>query len=360
MTSAEAAISARTGRGDASPAPALWRGLIIIVHYRTPDLAIDCLESLSKQVGERWRVVVVDNASDDGSDERLESEIERRGWGGWARLERAGANAGFAAGNNVGLRLGLASDAPPDVFFLLNPDTIVPERGLDSVARAIGEHPGTGVFGVSMVGPDAGRMANAFRFPSILSEFEQGARFGPLSRALGGVRVAPEPPEEPVVADWMSGAALVVRRNVVESIGLMDEGFFLYFEEVDWLRRAAEAGVEARYVPGVDIVHLEGAATGCGARTATDRARARRPRWWYDARRRYFVKHHGWFGLLLADALWGLGRASLLTRRALRLGGSTDGDPARFARDLLAGDLRAAWSALARPRSSSANSECAS
>jgi GT2 family glycosyltransferase len=130
----------------------------------------------------------------------------------------------------------------------------------------------------------------------------------------------------------------MIRRRVIEQVGLLDDGFFLYFEEVDLCLRAGREGWEVWYVPASRVVHLEGAATGIGA------AEKRRPSYWFDSRRRFFVKHYGPGGLLAADVLWALGHASLGLRRFLRLGsGGVTVDPPGMAADLLVGDLRAAW-----------------
>ncbi|MEC9374386.1 MAG: glycosyltransferase family 2 protein, partial [Planctomycetota bacterium] len=310
-------------------------------NYRTGPEVWECLASLAPQITEGIDVVVVDNDSPDDSADVIERAIAERGWSSWARLVRSGRNGGFAAGNNVAIREALFEDEGPEVLFLLNPDTIVPPGAIDMIRRQIAVHPNVGIFGVSMLNPTGGLNANAFRFPSILGELEQGARLGPLSKVLARWQVAPAPPQRETSCDWVSGAAMIVRRAVFQHVGLMDDGYFLYFEEVDLCLRARKAGFEILYLPGANIVHLEGAATGVGETGKADRTRTRKPSWWYDARRRYFVKHHGWFGLVLADILWGLGRLSLEVRSRIGLGGRTEGDPLFYAKDLLGGDLRA-------------------
>jgi GT2 family glycosyltransferase len=129
---------------------------------------------------------------------------------------------------------------------------------------------------------------------------------------------------------------MLIRTDVIRQVGLLDEGYFLYFEEVDFCHRARSAGWTVWYVPDSRVVHLEGASTGV---TVTGR---RRPAYWYDSRRRYFLKHFGKAGLVAADVLLTIGRASYLVRRALRLGASSaSSDPRHFMKDLIGGDLRA-------------------
>jgi GT2 family glycosyltransferase len=148
--------------------------------------------------------------------------------------------------------------------------------------------------------------------------------------------VSETPRDDAHACDWVSGASLVVRREVVEDIGLMDEDFFLYFEEVDFCWRAKKAGWAIWYVPAARVLHLEGASTGI---RATARRRAA---YWYDSRRRFFIKHYGVAGLVLADVMWAAGRLSFLLRCLLRLGGKGfAADPKWYMWDLLVGDLRA-------------------
>ena len=132
----------------------------------------------------------------------------------------------------------------------------------------------------------------------------------------------------------------MVRREVLDAVGPLDEGFFLYFEEVDFCRRAHRAGWSCWLVADARVMHIEGAATGIKA------ARRRLPAYWFASRRRFFVKAYGIGGLVLADLLWAIGRASLVLRRALGLGGRgrEAEEPSRIASDLLLGDARAALS----------------
>jgi hypothetical protein len=133
-----------------------------------------------------------------------------------------------------------------------------------------------------------------------------------------------------------------MRREVLEQVGLMDDNYFLYFEEADFCWRAKRAGWEVWYVPQSRVMHLEGASTGINAEAT------RRASYWYDSRRRFFVKHYGVAGLVLADMFWTVGRATYQLRCLLRLCARAP-DPKWFMFDLLWGDLRAilngqAWS----------------
>ena len=133
----------------------------------------------------------------------------------------------------------------------------------------------------------------------------------------------------------MTGACLMVRSELLRQVGLLDEGYFLYFEEMDFCARARRAGWSIWHVPASRVVHLGGAATGINA------GRKRRPRYWYDSRRRFFVRNYGIASLALADMLWSAGRLSLLLRRCLGLAAKPNGDPRWHAFDLLCGDAKA-------------------
>jgi GT2 family glycosyltransferase len=312
----------------------LW---IVIVNYRTAELAIDCLRSLSSQVGNfaGSRVVVVDNASADGSVVKLSVAILNEDWSSWVSVMPLDRNGGFSFGNNAGIRAALSSTDKVDYVLLLNPDTVVHPGSLGALMEFMEAHPGAGIAGSLLENANGEIECSAHRVPSPMGELDAGARLGVLSRLLSRYVVSPPFRDEAHECNWVSGASLIVRRSVLEQIGPMDEGFFLYFEEVDYCCRARNAGWSVWFVPESRVIHLEGAATGIRV------ARKRRPGYWYDSRRRFFVKHHGIAGLLAADALWAIGRLSFLARRFLRLGGQDGHDPKWFMFDLLWGDLRA-------------------
>jgi N-acetylglucosaminyl-diphospho-decaprenol L-rhamnosyltransferase len=312
---------------------------IVIVNYRTADLAIDALRSLSSQVDDLGggRVVVMDNYSGDGSVELLTTVIKREGWSDWARVMPLDRNGGFAFGNNSGIRAALASVDHVDYVMLLNPDTIARKGAVKALVAFLEHHPRVGIAGSLLENKDGGVECSAHRIHSPLSELNAGARLGLLSRLLHRYAVSECPVTEAHQCDWVSGASLIVRREVLEQVGLMDDGYFLYFEEVDFCRRVQQAGWECWYVPESRVMHLEGASTGIRA-TAK-----RRAEYWYDSRRRFFVKHYGIAGLIAADILWAIGRCSYLLRRVLHIGarGRENNDPKWFMFDLLWGDLRA-------------------
>ena len=309
---------------------------IIIVNYRTADLTIDCLHSLSAQVSAmpECRVVVVDNLSGDGSVNRIEDAIDREDWSAWVSVLPNDRNGGFAYGNNAGIRYALSSQKQPDYFLVVNHAAIVRPEDVEACVSFLANNPDIGIVGSRLQDAEGNFVGSAHNAPTVLGELEAGARLGMLSRLLARYVVTPPLRAEAHECEWVSGASMMVRREVFDAIGLLDDGFFLYFEEVDFCCRARKAGWKVWYLPESTVMHLEGAATGI-------RAVTRRARYWYDSRRRFFVKHYGIGGLLLADVFWACGRLSYLLRRGLRLGAQQEmADPKWFMADLLWGDLR--------------------
>jgi len=281
---------------------------VVIVNYRTPDLARDALASLVGEIDpQRDAAVLVDNASGDGSAERLEAFVAERGFGDWARVLRAPANGGFAAGNNLGIR---SVDA--ELYLLLNSDAQLRPGALAALLGAAQARPEVGLFGPRIEGPDGALQMSCFRHHSPVSELIHAAATGPLNRWLRRWDVAlGEGGGEP---DWLSFACVLVRREVLDTAGLLDEGYFLYYEDVDFCRRARRAGWRHALVPEARALHLHGASSSLPSVLSR---RERAPAYLYDSRARYFTRFYGRSGLWLANALWMLGRLVSLAREHL-------------------------------------------
>ena len=314
--------------------PITW---IITINYRTANLVIESLRALAPQNEARGggQVVVVDNDSGDGSVEEISSFIQSEDWSSWVRVVPESHNGGFAFGNNIGFSQALSSLQHVDYIVLLNPDCVARPGAIEKLVTFMNEHPSAGIAGSRLENADGGIECSAHTFHSPLSELVEGARLNLLTRCLSAYEVTPPLRDEAHQCDWVSGSSMIIRRKVLEDIGLMDEGFFLYFEEVDFFQRAAKAGWQTWYVPESIVMHIEGASTGI-------KSTARRPAYWYDSRRRYFVKHYGIAGLITADLLLSIGRLTFMLRRLLRLGAQGKQlDPKCFMFDLLSSDLRA-------------------
>lgn len=327
------AASAATGTSADAVTAARLR--IVIVNYRTPGLTIDCLASLEDEVKQLpgAHVVVVEGGSGDDSAAQLRQAIEDRGWSAWVTLDVRENNAGFAGGNNAAIVPALAEDPPPDFVLLLNPDTVVRPGAITALLRFMNEHPGAGLAGSRLEDPDGTPQNSAFRFPSIASSFESMVRLGPITRLLKNRLVSMPMSDTPHRADWMAGASLLVRREVFDAVGPLDDGYFMYFEETDFCLAAQRAGFEAWYVPDSRVVHLVGQASGVTAKNDSGKPAKRRPAYWFESRKRYFVKNHGKLAAALADAAWIVGFACWRLR--VKLTNQPDRDPEKLLTDFI-------------------------
>jgi hypothetical protein len=273
----------------------------VVLNYRTPDLVVGCLRSLVPELDPAADcAVVVDNESGDGSAERIEAAIAREGWGRAVRLVRAGRNGGFSAGNNAGI-----AAVRRDAYLLLNSDTWLRPGALAALRRAAAAHPDAGLIGPRLENPDGSAQCSAFRDRSPLGELVEAADTGPLTRWLRRWEVPLRDRAEPDFSDWISFACVLLRRGVVERIGGLDEGYFMYFEDVDYCRRARAAGWRVLRWPEARVVHLQGQSSPAHAARAE---RRRPPRYYYASRARYFAKFYGRGGLWAANLLWSAGR----------------------------------------------------
>lgn len=323
---------------DTRSAPPL---VVVLVNYCTRDLTLDCLRSLERELPAfpGSYAIVSDNASPDGSGAEIERAIADNGWTGWAEVLHLPRNGGFSYGNNAAIRKALGSAAPPRFVWLLNTDTVLRPGAIGPLLAFLESNPEAGFVGSRLEHPDGTRQESAFRYHSIAAEFESALQVGVVSRMLARWLVAPPLPDEPARFDWLSGASLLIRTSVFETVGLLDESYFLYYEETDFCRRAAREGWSCWYVPESRVVHLVGRSTG--VTNAADAMKRRAP-YWFASRRRYFISHHGLAYAVLADIALATGTALSMLRNLLLGRGATH--PERFLIDV------ARESALLNPR----------
>jgi GT2 family glycosyltransferase len=317
---------------DAIPCDRATLLLIVIVNYRTASLTIDCLRSLNSEVQALpgTQVVVVDNASQDGSVEAISAAIAAEHWERWASLLPSERNGGYAYGNNLAIRPALQSANPPSYVLLLNPDTQVRPHALKALVDFMDEHPQVGIAGSGIEDPDGTPWPITFRFPSVLSELDSGLRLGMVSKLLSRWVVAQTTTPQQQQVDWLPGASMIIRRQVFEAIGLMDEEYFLYYEETDFCLQARRAGWTCWYVPESRVMHISGQSTGVTAKNTEPK---RLPRYVFDSRRRYFIKNHGWLYGAVTDAVWIVGFILWRSRRIIQR--KPDPDPPYLLTDFL-------------------------
>ncbi len=294
------------------------RLMVVVVCYRAADLTIDCLRSLDADIRRipDACVVVCENGSGKGAAEKISAAIEEEGWSDWASVKAIDPNRGFAGGNNVVLQEAMASEARPEFFLLLNADTIVRPGALLELMKAAEDHAEAGIVCPRLEWPDGEPQISCFRFHTPMSEMLAAARTGHLTKTFPRWLVPMPVSDVPLEPEWASFACALIRSSVMEQIGLLDEGYYLYFDDVDFCRSARNAGWRVLYWPQAKVVHLRGQSNPVKALGA---ARKRRPRYFYASRSWYFAKFYGLAGLWLTNALWTLGRLVSLTREVLGL-----------------------------------------
>ena len=257
---------------------------VVIVSYKSANLVIDCLRSIEAERATpsmRIRALVVDGAS--GDVPAIAAAVEANRWSSWVTVFEAPRNGGFAYGNNLGIQRAY-DDGPPAYIHLLNPDTIVRKGGISALVRFLEAHPDVGIAGSSCENADGSDWPYAFHFPSLLSEL------GPATRLLRRWAVLREMGDKPLPVDWVGGASLLIRRQVFDAIGGLDQRFFLYREETDFCLRARRAGFSTWYVPESRIMHLGQQSTGAAKEGEPPR---RLPAFWFASRRHYFAANYG-------------------------------------------------------------------
>ena len=258
--------------------------LTVIVNYKSAEMALKSAAAARRAMqGVNGAITIVDNDSQDGSYEVLARETAD-----WpdVRVIASGRNGGFGFGNNIAIRAGLPDGRKPDFVYLLNPDAFPDADTITTLRDHLLAHPRMGFLGSAIRGEDGVAHHSAFRFPSVLSEFEAAAQTAPISRLLRRYQVSMDFPAQPCAVDWCSGASVMFRRAMLDQIGLFDEDFFLYFEETDLCRRAWAAGWQGGYLPQVSVMHIGSVSTGM---KRWDRV----PGYWFASRARYFTKAGG-------------------------------------------------------------------
>ena len=224
---------------------------IIIVSFNTCELTRKCLESVCENTASlHCEILIVDNASSDGSAEMIESEFPQ------IRLLRSTTNLGFGNANNVALE-----QAKGRYFVLLNSDAFLTSGALQLALHRMDTNPRCGLAGGLLVGRDGALQPSARAFHTVLRDMVVltglAAKF-PKSKFLGGFDRTWADPQEAAAVDWVPGAFSIVRPEALQDVGFFDPDFFLYYEEVDLCRRLKKAGYEVWYWPDIVITHIGG------------------------------------------------------------------------------------------------------
>ena len=263
---------------------------VIIVSFNVRELLRVCLRSVYAS-GERadgrdlaLEVIVVDSASGDGSTEMVAREFPD------VRLLAQTTNVGFTKGNNIGIEASRGR-----YMLLLNPDTEVDASALPAMVDYMDAHPDVGALGPRLFYPDGTTQSSRRRFPTLATGFLESTilqRYWRDNAVLRRYYCSDLPIDRAHEVDWVVGAALLVRRKATDQVGPMDEGYFMYSEEMDWCYRIKKAGWRMMYLPDARIVHYEG--------KSSEQHLARRNIHFHESKCRFFAKNYGpWQGALL-------------------------------------------------------------
>lgn len=224
---------------------------IAIPSWNTRELLKDCLESVYRSPGDfGFEVIIVDNASDDGSPDMVAEEFPD------VKLVRNKINLGFAGACNIAFRHSLGR-----YFLLLNSDTIVLDNALKSMVDFMDKHQHAGVAGCKLLNYDGSLQRSCSTFPGLMSELFDAldlSKLFPKSRLFGGYAMTWWDFNNTREVDFAGGSCLIIRRDAIEEVGLLDESFFMYTEETDWCYRMWEQGWSIYYYPEARIIHLGG------------------------------------------------------------------------------------------------------
>jgi N-acetylglucosaminyl-diphospho-decaprenol L-rhamnosyltransferase len=304
VTDADVAMSSWNTAQSSAPQAEYLDLLIVILNYNTAALLRGCLQSLRTAApGLHHRIVVVDNASTDGSAAMVRTEFPE------VELIASPANIGYSAGNNLAFRVygldrlqseqALPSVAVPAYALLLNPDTLVPPGTLEAMVRFMAARPEVGAAGPRVRRPD-GTLDLACRrsFPTPQVSFYRMvglSRLFPRSRRFNAYNLEFLPEDAVHAVDAVVGAFMLLRREAVLQVGLLDEGFFMYGEDLDWAKRIKDAGWEVWYNGQVEITHVKAAASRQSPKSRIDFYEAM----WLFYRKHYRAETPRWLDLLI-------------------------------------------------------------
>ncbi len=250
---------------------------IVIVSWNVAQLLRDCLRSIEDGRGSlAIEVIVVDSSSTDGSPDMVAAEFPE------VDLIRCQENIGFPRGNNVGI-----AKAHGRYILLLNPDTVIQADALSQMVSYLEKHHDVGVVGPQLHNTDGSVQSSRRRFPNLTIGFFESTWLQPFApqRLLNWYYMFDSADDMLLDVDWVMGAALMTRQDVVAQVGGMDEAYFMYSEELDWCRRIKDAGWRIVYLPQAKITHHQG--------KSSDQVIVQRHIYFNQAKLRYYRKYHG-------------------------------------------------------------------
>lgn len=250
---------------------------VIIVTWNTRDIVRECLESLQQQgQNPNMEVIVVDNASSDGTPQLIQEIFP------WVKLVRKDTNLGFAGGNNVGIKLSTGQ-----YLGLVNSDVVVPRDCLEKMIQYMDHHPNIGMLGPKMFLKDGSIGQSCMGLPSVWNWFCRAFALDRLfkgSKVFGGFLMTHFQYDRVMDVDVLTGWFWMVRREALDRVGLLDERFFMYGEDIDWSKRFHDAGWRVVFYPEAEAIHYCGASSSnAPTRFYVEMSRANM---------QYFKRHH--------------------------------------------------------------------
>ena len=309
--------------------------VVVVLNYKTPELSVIAAQSAAAAMGAfGGAILLVDNDSPDESFQKMQHGVQAASWPDHLNVQvlQSGRNGGFGAGNNFGIRAGLAICPEAEFVYILNPDAQVEKGAIDALVDYLNANPKAAIAGSWIYGEDGADHCSAFRFPGLASEFEAAIRMGPVTKILKNYVLPMHVPPASGPVGWIVGASMLARTDVLTDIGLFDETFFLYFEETDLCLRAHRAGHEVHFVRESRVCHIGSVSTGMGTWQRT-------PAYWFQSRWYYYSKNYGRAYAIGASVLNILGTSLWRIRRLIERKPSTDAH--RLIRDMIAHDTRA-------------------
>jgi N-acetylglucosaminyl-diphospho-decaprenol L-rhamnosyltransferase len=267
---------------------------IIVVNWNTLELLRNCLRSIYANVSNLdLEVIVVDNASSDGSQAMVETEFPQ------VRLIRNPSNVGFARANNQAIAISRGR-----YVLLLNSDAVLLPETVSSMVQVLDEKLEVGVVGAQLLNPDGSFQGSFADYPSLFGELLLASKLARFVYTPEYPNYPPQRSQQPRTCDWVSGACLMVRMAAISNVGVLDETYFMYSEETDWCYRMHKAGWSVYYQPAAKVIHWNG--------QSSKRVPERRRSLVYRSKWLFMRKHHS----ALAAGIF---RAALLTVSAAKL-----------------------------------------
>ena len=233
---------------------------IVIVTYNSKDFLRTCLNSVILQTkGISFETIVVDNASSDQTRDLIEKEFPD------VKFIRNDHNVGFAAANNLAIK-----ETSSRYVLLLNPDTEILDGAIQKMIQFMDEHSKAGISSCKLMYQDGSFQANAYSFPTIWNMFTEATflyRLFPKTKLFGSYHLTYLDYSKDNQVDWLIGAFYLIRREVIKTIGLLDEQYFMYTEDLDYCYLAKKAGFEIWYSPKAKIYHFYGGMSGISERS---------------------------------------------------------------------------------------------